>query len=206
MDEKEIRSFLVAQPRGAKIIVRTQDDENHEIAAPNGKGLSWAHVARSIDALEHVYIELQDADGRLLRATKTTGAKAEPLPATLTTPLHSDPETARLTHFANLLSDAYKFSTGLAFQKMVELSQMSVERMMAIEQRLERTEANYRREMQERLNEAFERADDMATEAEERATASANDPTAALLQSFTGGMNAGGGHPPPTPTNGKGKA
>lgn len=206
MDEKEIRSFLVANPRGAKILVRTDDDEVHEIAAPNGRGITWAHTARSICALAHVYIELQDADGKLLRATRTTAEKPDAPVQTLTA-VHSDPETARLTHFANLLSEAYKFSTGLAFTKMVELTQMSSERMMSLETRLERTEANYRREMKERLDEAFERAEDLAEEAEEKVKESAGDPAVALMQQFAGGLAAGKAPTAPNGVNGaKGKA
>ena len=203
MDEKEIRSFLVAQPRGARILVRTEDDEVHDIAAPNGKGVTWAHVARSIDALHHVYIELQDGDGKLLRATRTTGDKADAPAVQTLTAVHSDPETARITHFANLLADAYKFSTTVAFTKMVELSQMASERLIALETRLERTEANYRREMNTRLSEAFERAEDLAEEAEERATATAGDPATVLLQQFAAGAAAGGNSAPPNGVKGK---
>jgi hypothetical protein len=189
VDEKEIRSFLVAHPRGAKILVRDENDELHEIASPNGKGITWAHIARSIDALKHVYIELQDSEGKLVRATRTTGGEKEKAEAQalMAVPSHADPETARLTHFANLLSDAYKFSTGLAFEKMVALSQMSVDRMMAIETRLERTEANYRREMKERLDDAFERAEEMAAEAEQQA----QQQNPGLLEQFALGMANG---------------
>lgn len=205
MDEKEIRSFLIAQPKPAKILVRTADDEVHEIAKPDGKGNTWSHVSRSVVALEHVYIELQDADGRLLRATKTSGEKSD-APVTTLTAVHSDPETARLTHFANLLADAYKFSTGLAFAKMVEVAQMTSERMQSVETRLERTEANYRREMKERLDEQFDRAEELADEAEAKANAATGDPTTALLQQFAGGLVAGGSGAPPPNGVAKGKA
>lgn len=204
MDEKEIRSFLVQSPRGAKILVRTEDEEVHEVAPPSGRGgATWAHIARSIDAMAHTHIEIQDESGRLIRATRTAAEKAEPTgQSTLSggAVMHSDPETARLQHFANLLSRAYEFSTGLAFNKMVELAQMQNERMQAVETRLERTEANYRREMKERIDDAFDRAEEMAHEAEEQA----KQQSPGLLEQFALGMANGqrDAQQPPPQTNG----
>jgi hypothetical protein len=205
VDEKEIRSFLVATPRGSKILVRTDDDEVHEVASPNGKGITWAHVARSIDSLKHVYIELQDSEGRMIRATRTTGDRAEAATTAPTVVMHADPETARLTHFANLLSDAWKFSTGLAFTKMVERAAMQNERMQAVETRLERTESNYRREMKERLDEAFDRAEEIATDAEEQAK---QGTPPGLLEQFALGMANGrsAAQPPAPPPKPNGKS
>lgn len=205
MDEKEIRSFLVANPRGAKILVRTSDDEVREFSSPNGRGVTWAHVARSIDALEHVYLELQDEEGKVLRATKTTGDKADAVKSAPAAVIHSDPETARLAAFAAHLADAYKFSSGLAFTKIVELAQMQNERMQAIETRLERTEANYRREMKERLDEAFERAEELADEAEEKAKQPTGDPLTEFAQQFVAGRQEARAPAPAEPPKPNGK-
>lgn len=205
MDEKEIRSFLVMQPRGAKVLVRDEDDEVHDIAAPVGKGGSWAQVARSIDAMKPALIEIHDADGKLLRATRCNDKQPTPSAEAGLPVLHTDPETARLTHFANLLYRATEFSTTLAFTKMVELFTLSSERSAAIEARLERTEANYRREMQARLDEAFERADELAKEAEQAAQGPPGDPITEFAKGF---LQARAGAPPPAPNGAqqKGKA
>lgn len=208
MDEKEIRSFLVMQPRGAKVLVRTEDDEVQEIASPGiQKGRSWAQIAMTILTLNPATLEVYDADGKLLRAVKCNEARAATPSAEARLPvLHTDPETARLTHFANLLYRATEFSTTLAFTKMVEMFAMVNERSAALETRLERTEANYRREMQSRLDEAFDRADELTKEAETiAASGAAGDPLTEFAKGF---LQARGGEPPPSPPpNGqKGKA
>jgi hypothetical protein len=200
MDEKEIRSFLVKQPRGTKILVRTVDDEVHELSSPDGKGTTWAHVAASVVALVPALIEIHDAENKLVRATRCTDVVTPSAEAGLPV-LHTDPETARLTHFANLLYRATEFSTTLAFTKMVEMFGMVNDRSMALEQRLERTEANYRREMQTRLDEAFERAEDLAEQAETLVKEGApGDPLTEFAKGF---LQARAGAPPPPPPNGK---
>jgi hypothetical protein len=195
VDEKELRSFLVKIPRPAKVLVRTEDDDLHELQPPTGKGSSWANVAHSIAALEPALVECHDAEGKLLRATRCTESALQTTrPETLPV-LHTDPETARLTHFANLLHRSYEFSTGLAFTKMVELYTLNNERMMAVEARLERSEANFRREMQQRLDEAFDRAEELAEDAQQKA---GGDP----VTEFVKGLSQGAAEKQATPANG----
>jgi hypothetical protein len=116
-------------------------------------------------ALEPELVQLFDEQGTLLRAIHADQATVE-VPATAaaagyTAPLHSDPETARLVHFANLLSDAWRFSTGLAFQKIVDIVQLQSDRAQALEARLERAESNYRREIKERIEDVYDEAEAM---------------------------------------------
>lgn len=166
IDEKVLRSELVKQPRPAKIVVTTEDDEQQEVRGAGKSGVTWAAVSRTILALNPKMVSLFDESGALLRAVNAESslvetperAAAPTLPASIAH-LHSDPETARLVHFANLLADAYKFATGVAFAKIAELSQHATDRMVALEGRLERAEQNYRREMQERIDDAFDEAD-----------------------------------------------
>jgi hypothetical protein len=165
IDERVLRSELVKQPRPAKIIVTTEDDEQQEVRGAGKSGVTWAAVSRTILALNPKMVSLFDESGALLRAVnadsgtvETPGPSAASIPASIAH-LHTDPETARLVHFANLLADAYKFATGVAFTKIAELSQHATDRMVALEGRLERAESNYRREMQERIEDAFDEAD-----------------------------------------------
>ena len=198
MDEKTLRNFLVQQPRGTRILVRTEDEDVHDIAPPNGRGTTWASVTRSIQALSWVLVELHDSDGKLIRATRASGdgPTDAPLASANLPVLHTDPETARLTHFANLLFRATEFSTTLAFTKMVELFQLQADRAIALESRLERAEASYRRTMNDRIEEAFEQAQEIRQEAE----AGNQDAALQLLHGFLGGMRSGGR--PPSGSNG----
>jgi hypothetical protein len=191
MDEKALRSELVKQPQPARILVRTEDGEDHEVAGAGKGGRTWAAVSRTIMALEPVLVQLFDDQGTLLRAVNKEQSTVE-VPATAagagySVPLHSDPETARLTHFANLLSDAWRFSTGLAFQKIVELQQQQNDRAIMLEQRLERAESNYRREMKERIEDAFDEAEAMREAAQRGDAAGARS----IFESFLEGMMGG---------------
>ena len=67
-----------------------------------------------------------------------------------------------LSHFANLVHRAYQHSTELAFTKLVELVERIDARSDAIEARLERTEAEHRRTLREQVEDAFDRAEEMA--------------------------------------------
>lgn len=203
VDEKELRSFLVKMPRPAKVLVKTEDDDVHELLPPTGKGSSWANVAHSIAALDPTIVECHDAEGKLLRATRCEESKLATTEAATLPVMHSDPETARITHFANLLHRAYQFSTEVAFNKMTELYGMNNDRMMALETRLERSEANYRREMQTRLDEAFDRADALAEEAERQAKEGApGDPLTMFAQQFIAAQQESQ-QPPPKPNGAK---
>lgn len=191
VDVNALRSFLVQAPRPSRILVTSGDGEEKEIAPPKGiGGVTWAGLARSIETLDPVKLELFDATDKLLRAQRfdaQPGGDSTELPEIL----KRDAESARIAMFASHIANAYKFSVETAFTKMVELTERLDARLERMEIRLERTEANYRRAMQERIDEAFEEADEAAKHAE----AAQNDPAAALVQSFIGGA-AQAQHPP----------
>ncbi len=192
IDEKELRSSLVKQPQPARILVRTQDGEDHEVAGAGKGGRTWAAVARTIMALEPELVQLFDDQGTLLRATNKDQASVDAPPAALgatysASPLHADPETARLVHFANLLADAWRFSTGIAFQKIVELQQQQTDRAIALEQRMERAEQANRREMKERMEDLYDEAEAMREAAQRGDAAGARS----IFESFLEGMMGG---------------
>lgn len=191
IDEKELRSTLVKQPQPARILVRTQDGEDHDVAGAGKGGRTWAAVARTIMALEPELVQLFDEQGTLLRAVHkdqaNVDAPATPAAAYSASPLHADPETARLVHFANLLADAWRFSTGIAFQKIVELQQQQTDRAIAAENRMERIEAARQREMKERMEDLYDEAEAMREAAQRGDAAGARS----IFESFLEGMMGG---------------
>lgn len=88
---------------------------------------SWAAVAASITALDPDVVEALDEEGAILRVlssddmVKPAREALPPPPPPAPKPLSNDPETRRFELFATLLSDAYRHSTEVAFEKMVDL-------------------------------------------------------------------------------------
>jgi hypothetical protein len=74
----------------------------------------------------------------------------------------SDPVALTLTHLANLIHRAYEHSTEISFNKMVEVFERMNERSENIERRLERAEAAYRREQSDRIDDLWDRAEEVA--------------------------------------------
>jgi hypothetical protein len=194
VDEKTLRSELVKQPRPARIMVRTEDGDTKEVQGAGKGGTTWAAVARTIMALVPSMVELYDEQGTLLRAINAEQSTLEVHAGTTAgvagysvANLHADPETARLVHFANLLSDAWRFSTGLAFTKIVEIVQAQADRAASLEVRLEKAEAAYRREMQDKIEDAFEQAEQIR----EAAQAGNQEGALGMLTQFMGGLQNG---------------
>lgn len=187
VDVNLLRSFLIQTPRPSKILVTSGDGEEKEILPPKQSGgITWVNLARSIETLDPVKVELFDAEGKMLRAQRFDAAMAETT-AELPAILARDAESARVALFASHIAAAYKFSVETAFTKMVEMFERSDARQERLEARLERVEGAYRRTMQERIDEAFDEANEAAKEVE----AQKENPLAGIVQSFVGGMQTG---------------
>lgn len=162
----ELRGWLLQKPHAALIRVTT-DGDVEEIKPTK----SWAKIAATIAALEPDLVQCFDAGGKLLRATRFEADAAPPRKRpgsdapTLPDVIAQDPQAALLTHFASLLHRAYEHSTQTAFEKMVELFERMNERSDSIEQRLERAEAHARRLRDDQVQDAFERAEEIASAA-----------------------------------------
>lgn len=201
IDINALRSFLVQSPRPTKILVTSGDGEEKQIAPPKGVGgITWAGLARSIETLDPAKVELFDADDKLIRAQRFDAQVANS-ETELPEILKRDAESARIALFAQLIAGAYKFSVETAFTKMVELTERLDSRLERMEVRLERAETQYRREMQSRIDEAFDEAEETAKAAQ----AQQADPAAALVQTFLGGVQQGREEQtvPPQQPNGK---
>lgn len=163
MSARNIRGFLLQKPK--PIVVRVTTGGEVQDVKP---GNSYAKCADTIDALDGDLVECLDADGRLLRAMKLNDFEAKRIePTVVPTGLEADPQALLLTHFANLVARAYEHSTEVAFGKMVELVERMNDRAESIEQRLERAESANRRLHDERVEEAFERAEQVAAQVPE---------------------------------------
>jgi hypothetical protein len=200
-DVNALRSFLVASPKPAKILVTCGDGEAKEILPPKGVGgITWAGVARSIETLDPAKVELFDADDKLLRAQRFDAALPD-AETTLPEVLKRDAESARLVVFAQLIATAYKHSTETAFTKMVDIFERLDARQARVENRLEHAEAQYRRIMQDRVDEAFEEAEEAAKAAEEQQQQAQGDPAKVFLAAMAQGAQA---RPAPPPNGKKG--
>jgi hypothetical protein len=195
-----------------------QNGEEREFTVAGGSN-SWASIASSVASLAPDLIEALDRDGKALRATRIeefderrrNNAPAD-VPAGLLA--NADPETARVvaitTHFSNLLHRAYEHTTDIAFDKMVSLMELQSNWMQALDSRLARTEAAYRRTLQDQVDDAFDEAEAAGEAA--AAAAATGDPAQGMIQAFMQGMQQGktakGGAPPPPngKANGKGRA
>lgn len=162
MNVQRIRGFLLQLPK-PHLVRLTGDGEPQDIKP----GKSYAKCADTIAALNPDLIECLDADGKVLRAARMSAADGHRSDAAaLPVGLESDPNALMLTHFANLIHRAYEHSTEIAFTRLVELTERMNDRSESIEQRLERSEAANRRLLQEQVDDAFERAQEHAANAE----------------------------------------
>ncbi len=207
-DGPAIRSWCMKRPRPDGIRLSFSDGQDKYLPRTNEQ--SWQEIADTVCALEPVLLEAVKADGTVIRAMKTAESEKPdrardnarvPVPAVL----HNDPETARLCYTADLLHRAYQHSTDVAFEQvstaysaaflaLTDLVEKIGERSDAIEKRLERAETNYRREVNERLEEALERAQEQG-----------DGGLVETLQNFVGGLQMGKAAAV-VPTNGKAKS
>lgn len=211
IDVATLRSWLARKPRPETLRLTFSDGAQEHLPREDQ---NWQIIAESIVALEPVLIEALDTTKRVIRAVKSEdldGARKSRDNSRVQppSPLHSDPETARLCYFADLIHRAYQHSTDVAFDKvtgaydtafnrMIDLVEKIGERSDAIERRLERAESAYRREVNERLQEALERATEDGD----------GGGLVGMLKNFLGGIEMGqAAHTEtPPPTNGKGTA
>jgi hypothetical protein len=197
MTSWQIRSWLLQLPKPARVRLTDVNGDTKELECQKRPMM---RVAESIAAIKPELVECLSEDSTLLRAMRP-GSEGEPGTSAPAIPagLQTDPHALLMSHFASLLHRAYEHSTELAFVKLLEIVERMGERSDAIEKRLERTEANYRREQSDRIDDLWDRAEEMAAQA----GTGANGRDAILqqfMQGFFGGKRAAqAGEPPPTP-------
>jgi hypothetical protein len=158
MNVARIRGFLLQLPKPH--LVRVTGDGEPQDLKPSK---SYAKCAETIAALAPDLIECLDSDGKVLRAMRTGGVDAHRSDAAaIPAGIEADPQALMLTHFANLLHRAYEHSTEIAFTRMVDMVERMGDRSEHIEARLERSEAANRRLVNEQIEDAFARAEEVA--------------------------------------------
>jgi hypothetical protein len=133
MGPKEIRGWLLCQPRPVSLRITNEDQAAHTLEIKPGQ--SWAQTAESVHALKPELIEALDDDGKLIRAVRPGDVESdeeadesEGIPV-----LANDPESARLMMFARLIADAYKHSTDVAFARLADLLEVVNNRATSLE-------------------------------------------------------------------------
>ncbi len=193
MNQRQIRAWLLQQPRPSVIRVTPGDGGAVEEIKTSAR-MSYMKLSETIEALGPDLLECLDKDGNMLRAKRAEQPEAvRSDAAAIPEGLAADPHALMLTHFANLLHRAYEHSTDIAFTKLVELVDKIDSRSDSIEQRLERAEAQHRRVVQQQVDTAFDRADELAAAA--LSGGEGDDASQQMLGAFLQGAMSKGGAP-----------
>ena len=197
----ELRKWAMKKPQPKKLLVTTVNGDERSVLIPVKP--RWRDVAETVVELEPAQVQAITEAGDVIRVHNVGEVRAvrrERDNSQMEVPkeLHDDPETARMTHFANIIHRAYEHSTDIAFDKLLELVERMDRRQDAMEDRVARTEAAYQAEMMARI-------EDMRTAAAEQG----EDTQSSIVQALTRGMGMGGGAVPQAngsngkkPTNG----
>ena len=199
MATKAIRYWLMRRPRPTfvRVVVGKEVSEMTFDART-----SFARTAESLDAMDADRLEALDAERKLIRATKPAelsdddddaAAEVEPeAPPAPVGAVATDPETARFVLVANLISEAYKHSTEVAFSKLAEITDRMTRRTESTERTIESLRRFMLAEAQEKLEDAAEREPGLFEQ---------------LAGAVAGGIQLGkdgAATAPAAPTNGKG--
>lgn len=158
MSQSKIRNFLLQLPKPSSLRV-VVNGETHEVKL----GRSWQKTAESLVAMGGEQIQCMDHGGAVLRAMRCDTDEYRRQDAAAIPPqLANDPHAALLSMFADRIAGAYQHSTEIAFTKLVELADRLGGHIEGIEQRLARTEARLARAHDDLLQDAFERAEELA--------------------------------------------
>jgi hypothetical protein len=184
MNVAEIRNFLMRAPRPAMVRVVTKEAV-HDLEVETEQ--NWSRLAETVEALEPTRLELYSEESNLLRAERL---KERPGSGGVAPPagLASDPETLRLTHFANLLHRSYEHSTDVAFDRLVQMFERQTDQLSSLMNRLEATEGRY----YDLLNEFLALANTEPGESDE-------NPIEGLARAFGGGVKQAAAERPPKP-------
>jgi len=159
MTSKQIRRWLVKQPRGESVKVLGEDGETRtiEILA----GVVWSQLADTIHALRPETLELLGKEGNLIRSVRPEDQEDDeeggPEPV-VQIPQGVDANTQQLLVFAQLLSGAYRHSTDVAFERMVALFEACNRRSEILEQSLDAMTKLIRRAVQDQYDAAAQAA------------------------------------------------
>jgi hypothetical protein len=190
-----VRTWLLKQPRPATVRIK-RANEVQTLTTDGGQ--TWQQIATTIVGFEAETIDALDAKSGLIRSTtldaiddtETGSGTSE---TTVGSRLVLDAETARYKIFAEHVAEAYRFATGVAFERMVDLFSAVNRRSESLEKSLEATHRLLGKAYQEQIDNALQKAE-------------GDDPVTNLLGAFMTGATQGAAEKSAVvPTNGKGK-
>lgn len=170
-----IRGWLLRRPRPACVRVTDSEGESHDVDIPSGR-VRWRDVAEQLEGLDPVRLEALSSDDKTLRIEKFGESKGAPEPVPVAAPaperyasqvvpaaLSGDPETVRLTHFANLLADAHREGyAGMrgAIDALTGIVRSQDARYEGLSKRLDETEKRYQEDVYDRLEDVVDLVED----------------------------------------------
>lgn len=195
-----IRYWLVRRPQPDVVKIYGADSHVSELKRSNGQ--SWSDMARSIEALEPERLEVFDAVGNLIRATRcdddesdvdTTAQTVEAVEARAKAAIAGSAERT-LSEFARHLAEAYRFSCETAFNALVDIANSRAAEVVALQRAVENQNRTIIAMQEQRLDERLAEVETKAAEA---------DPLESMINSFQRGRAEGAAAK--RPTNGKGQ-
>lgn len=205
LDVGKVRGFILQLPKPTTVRISTAEGPTDELKVGRQ---SFMRLAETICAINPDLIECLDKDGELTRAMRPESMpddQGESRAVELPEALAGDPNAAMITHFANLLHQAYRHSTEIAFTKLVDLVDRIDSRSDSIERRLERAEADHRSALHEQIDSELDRAEEASRLAKE-GKPEGEGQAMEMMQAMLAGMSQAGAKASqkvPTPPNGK---
>jgi hypothetical protein len=183
----ELRNFLMRHPRPVAVRVERQDGGEPRTVQVDPR-IPWVQLAGYIAELGPTFVECLDAEGKVLRGcdfdemeptARDTDRPPASTPVAAALKVPADPQSAQLVLFAQLLADAYRHTTDVAFDRMIDLFE-------AVNRRGENTEKSLDQANKLLARIAAERAEQFAGSAD---GAAAGEVTVAdMMQAFMGGQ------------------
>lgn len=165
---KDLRSWLMTQPRPTIVRLQVADGQVHELQCA---GQPWARLGESCAAMDPVTIFALDAQAKLLRVAKVADIADDVdsvpeddavAPAAAPAQMQRDDPRAMLAvldKFGTLLAGAYEHSNSVAFAKMVEVVSLFSQATAQMQRELVHARLEVRRMERDVLDEALEKAD-----------------------------------------------
>lgn len=202
MKAEQLRQWLMQMPRPHTVRVTDEHGGIQDVVCGQS---TWVKVSETIEAMRPDLLQAMSAEKAVLRACRPNDLSedwsaddAEPRRATVApidVPIEKlDPESARFALFARLLSDAYKHSTNVAFERLADLVEAQSKRAESVDRT---REAMYRAHVKQ--------LEDQIKQSGQEPVEGPNDVLQAVIGGLLQGAMGGGvaAPAPAAPTNGK---
>jgi hypothetical protein len=205
---EQLRKWLMQQPRPHSVRVTSLDGGVHDVVC----GTPWTNTADTVASLQPEHLQALNAEKQTIRALRVADLSEDwspddekpvrrpPPPAMPEFAIPAaamDPESARFVLFARLLSEAYKHSTQVAFEKLSDIVEAMARRAEAGDRAREAVNRAHVKMLEEQIKALGEEPAEQP-----------NDLMGAIVSSALGGMMQGkaAAAAAPASSNGKGHA